>query len=222
MASRRRPAKKRVAGARASGWQMRKAQITRQKIIDTTIACLVKYGYHATTYPRIAAAAGLSRGAMRYHFPTRRDVVAAAIEHLHEKRLKAFRRAAGATSSGRDRPVAGLAALWRHVNHPLFMAFIELALAAHRDRALATLLGPVQENFRRESFNTALEMFPEWADRRDQLRSAMELSQYMMVGMVLDGPEAPGDPNTKRQLDFLGRQLLVLLGSSARPTRSRT
>ena len=215
------PPGKRSNGATAPGTRLRKSQVTRQSIIDTTIACLVKHGYHATTYPRIAAAAGFSRGAMRYHFPTRRDVMAAAIEHLHEKRLKAFRRAAAATANDGDRPTAGLAALWRHVNHPMFMAFIELALAARRERALAALLCPRQEMFRRESYRVALELFPEWAGRGDQLRTAMELSQYMMEGMVLDSLDRD-DEITQRLLDFLARQLLVLLGNSARPGDKRT
>jgi AcrR family transcriptional regulator len=199
---------------RAVGRQLRKSRATRQAIVDTTVSCLMKYGYHGTTYPRIAQASGFSRGAMRYHFPTRRDIMSAAIEHLHVKRLNAFRKAAASTPAGQDRSTANIVALWRHVNHPMFMVFIDLALAARRDRDLAAILRPSQETFRRECYYTALELFPEWLGRRDQLRTAMELSQYMMEGMVLDNL-APDGESTERLLEFLPGQLRVLLGKAA-------
>ena len=116
VANRRVARKKRIAGVpvRAPDGRLRKSQVTRQAIVDTTIACLIKHGCHSTTYPRIATVSGFSRGAMRHHFPTRRDIMSAAIERLHEKRLKAFCRAAAATPNGRARPTASLIALWRH------------------------------------------------------------------------------------------------------------
>ena len=223
VANRRVARKKRIAGVpvRAPDGRLRKSQVTRQAIVDTTIACLIKHGCHSTTYPRIATVSGFSRGAMRHHFPTRRDIMSAAIKRLHEKRLKAFCRAAAATPNGRDRPTASLIALWRHVNHPMFMVFIDLALAARRDRTLAAILRPIQQTFRQELCLAALELFPEWAGRQDQLRTAIELSQYMMEGMVLDNL-AMDNERTDRLLDFLARQLLMLLGESTGLRGART
>jgi len=206
--------------ARAEGRQVRKSRATRQAIIDTTIRCLMKFGYHDTTYIRIAEESGFSRGAMRHHFPARRDVMAAAITHLHEKRLNAFRKAATNAPAGQDRSEASLAALWQHVNHPMFMVFIDLALAAHRDRELAAILRPAQETFRRECYYAALELFPEWVDRREQLRTAIELSLYMMEGMVLDNLSADGE-NAQRLLAFLARELHALLGEASAGNRER-
>lgn len=200
--------------ARPEGRQVRKSRATRHAIIDTTIRCLMKFGYHDTTYIRIAEESGFSRGAMRHHFPARRDVMAAAIAHLHDKRLNAFRKAATNTPADQDRSEASLAALWQHVNHPMFMVFIDLALAARRDRELAAILRPAQETFRRECYYAALELFPEWVDRREQLRTAIELSLYMMEGMVLDNLSADGE-NAQRLLAFLARELHVLLGEAS-------
>jgi len=151
----------------------------------------------------------MSRGAMRHHFPSRADVMRATIEHLHEKRLSAFRKAAVSTPDGQSGTRANIEALWQHVNHPVFMVFIDLALAARKDRELAAIYGPAQENFRRECYYAALELFPEWLKRRDQLRTAIDMSLHMMEGMVLDGL-APDSERASSLLDFLGHELDVL------------
>jgi AcrR family transcriptional regulator len=198
-----------IAARRAEGRQMRKSRATRRAIVDTTVRCLMKYGYHGTTFLCIAEESGFSRGAMRHHFASRIDIVKAVIDHLHEKRLAAFRKAAGAVAPGRDRSEANIAALWTHVNHPMFMVFIDLALAARRDRELGAVLRPAQDTFRRECYYAALELFPEWLGRREQLRTAIELSLYMMEGMVLDNL-APDGEQARRLLGFLAQQLRVL------------
>ena len=52
------------AKAGSPSLQATKAAQTRARLIDATVRCLVKHGYANTTTPRIAAEAGLSRGAM--------------------------------------------------------------------------------------------------------------------------------------------------------------
>jgi len=151
----------------------------------------------------------MSRGAMRHHFPSRTHVMRATIEYLHEKRLLAFRKAATSIPEGQSKTRANIEALWQHVNHPVFMVFIDLALAARKDRELAAIYGPAQENFRRECYYAALELFPEWVKHRDQLRTAIDMALHMMEGMVLDGL-SPEGKRTVRLLDFLSHELDVL------------
>jgi AcrR family transcriptional regulator len=114
-----------------STWQAQKSAATRRQIINAAIDCLVKLGYARTTTTRIAEAAGLSRGAMLHHFPTKLDIVRAAVAELHAKRLKAFRRAIeGVPETGRGRVRAAVDAYWQHARHPIFVAFFELSVAA--------------------------------------------------------------------------------------------
>lgn len=197
-----------------TGKQARKSQATQRMIIDTTIRCLAKYGYHDTTYIRISEESGVSRGAMRHHFPSRTDIIKATIEYLHKKRLAAFKKAANSNSipPEQSRTEASIEALWQHVNHPIFMVFIDLALVARKDRELAAIFRPAQETFRRECYYAALELFPEWIHRREQLRTAIDMALYMMEGMVLDDLSLNGD-EARRLLDFLGHELDVLRDS---------
>jgi len=199
---------------KGTGKQARKSQATRRQIIDSAIRCLVKYGYHDTTYIRISEESGVSRGAMRHHFPARADIMRATIEHLHQKRLGAFRKAAEAIPQGTLRTRANIEALWQHVNHPTFMVFIDLALAARQDHELAAIYRPAQQIFRQECYHTALELFPEWLKHRDRLRMAIDMALCMMEGMVLDDLTLDHEYAT-RLLDLLAQELDMLRSSGA-------
>jgi hypothetical protein len=95
----------------------------------------------------------------------------------------------------------------------MFMVFIDLALAARKDRELAAIFRPAQRTFRQECYYAALELFPEWLRHREQLRTAIDLALYMMEGMVLDDLSPDGD-NAGRLLDLLARELDVLRTNS--------
>ena len=69
----------------------------QREIAEATLKLVAKYGVHGTTVSRIAAAVGLSRGALYKHFPSREAVLMAAMDLMGE-------RPSGwvAQSSGRD------------------------------------------------------------------------------------------------------------------------
>lgn len=162
--------------------QAAKAAQTRSRLIDATVRCLVKYGYANTTTPRVAQEAGLSRGAMMHHFENGAALIKATIIELHEKRLRAFRNAAEKPEHDVDTLVE---TYWRQVQKPAFIAFHELAIAARTDKELATILVPLQEEFR-ERFNTQAEvLFPEWRAAPAQFDLAMNLSQTILEGMAI-------------------------------------
>jgi AcrR family transcriptional regulator len=163
--------------------QSLKSAQTRARLIDATIRCIVKVGYANTTTPQVAAEAGLSRGAMLHHFENGSALIKAAIVELHEKRLRAFRRAADTENHDVE---ALVRAYWRQLQKPAFIAFHELALAARTHPDLAKILQPLQVEYR-ERFNAqAVALFPEWQGYRDRFDVAMTLSQTMLEGMAIN------------------------------------
>src|ERR1700722_15910523 len=82
------------------GWQAQKSASTRTQIIEAAVKCLVDLGYARTTTAVIAEKAGLSRGAMLHHFPSKMDIVRAAFDSLHANRLRAFRKAMARKPAG--------------------------------------------------------------------------------------------------------------------------
>ena len=156
------------------GWQARKSEATRNQIITAAIRCIVESSYSNTTTMRIAEKAGLSRGAMLHHFPSKIDIIRAVVDYLHNKRLQAFRRSIKEMPEGADRVRLAVRSYWEHVNHPLYIAIFELAVAARTDEELRQILVPAQQAFDREWYKTAREVFPEWQSDPQGLRPGPE------------------------------------------------
>ncbi len=173
----------RGTGDGAPTQQSLKSAQTRARLIDATIRCIVKYGYARTTTPQVATEAGLSRGAMLHHFENGPALIKAAIVELHEKRLRAFRRAAEITEHDTRTLVD---TYWRQVQKPAFIAFHELALAARTNTDLARIMRPMQIEFRQRFQAQAVQLFPEWHGDPEGFDLAMTLSQTMMEGMTIN------------------------------------
>lgn len=201
----KRPA--RPANGEASSWQAQKSANTRNLILDSAISCFVELGYAGTTTTAIARKAGLSRGAMLHHFPSKLDVVRAAVEHLHNKRLRAFRRAMARAAPGTDRVALGVGEFFSHVRHPMFMAFLELSVAARTDPELAGILRPTQEAFEHEWYRTARDVFPEWEGSGEHFDIALDLSRYVMEGMAVSFLTNRGRERDERVLSYLADKL---------------
>jgi AcrR family transcriptional regulator len=67
-------------------WQAQKSQLTRLRILQATVRCLVKVGYAETLTETIAKEAEVSRGAMMHHFKSRAEVFCAAAKFIVEQR----------------------------------------------------------------------------------------------------------------------------------------
>jgi AcrR family transcriptional regulator len=193
-----------------SGWQAQKSASTRLQIVEAALRCFVELGYARTTTTVIAEKAGLSRGAMLHHFPSKIDIVRAAVEHLHAKRLKAFRKSIDRLARDESRARKSLEAYWEHVRHPMYLAFLELWVAARTDPELAAILAPAQESFEREWHRTAVDLFPEWKDAQENFEVALDLVQFVMDGMAVSFPTHDRSEQDRRLLEYLETQIREL------------
>ena len=62
--------------------QQERSNSTRKKLVRATIDLLCERGYAAVTTPDIADRAGVSRGALQYHFSSKDEIFFAAIEEI--------------------------------------------------------------------------------------------------------------------------------------------
>ena len=207
-----------LAPAASAGWQAQKSASTRLQIVEAALRCFVELGYSRTTTTAIADKAGLSRGAMLHHFPSKIDIVRAAVEHLHAKRLKAFKKSIDRLARDEMRAGKALEAYFEHVRHPMYVAFLELWVAARTDPELAAILAPAQESFEREWYRTAVDLFPEWRDSGENFDVALDLVHYVMDGMAVSFPAHEHGQQEKRLLTYLEAQLHELSGR--RPAKS--
>jgi AcrR family transcriptional regulator len=192
--------KVKTAQRKEIGRQAQKSASTRKIIVEAALSCIAKYGYAGTTTPIIANEAGVSRGAMMHHFNNRSAVIGAAIEYLHEKRLRAFKRAIAALPKDKLQLHDGLKAYWKHVTHPLYVVFHELAVASRTDKGLAKILQPAQAAFYDEWYNLSYDLFPQWRSNTAALELAMDLVNTTLEGVAIRHLSIPEDIERETRL----------------------
>jgi AcrR family transcriptional regulator len=169
---------------------------TRGVLLDATLECLVAHGYGGTTTTAVAERADVSRGAQLHHFPTRADLVAAAIEHLFDRMREEYRAALSpAASAGGADAGAAVDLLWAMFEKPDFAAVLELYTAARTDGELRARLVPVADAHQAHVYRLAGEFFPR-VDRAalDRvLRTILDAMQGMAVSRFVTGSLADRD-----------------------------
>ncbi len=124
---------------------------TRSKIILATIDCLCRLGSPATSVLLVAERAGVSRGAMMHHFPTRTDLMLAVMRHVFEDHLDHYRRVLGPIKDPMERFVRVADEAWELHCQPGAIAAMEITLATRSDPQLAKALAPLSEEIERHS-----------------------------------------------------------------------
>ncbi|HSC75599.1 MAG TPA: TetR/AcrR family transcriptional regulator, partial [Pseudomonadales bacterium] len=117
----------------------RTSEKTRQAVIDAAIHCLATEGYHRATSNRIAREAGLSWGVIQYHFGDRVGIYRAVLDSIIDAYVLELDQIA---QRGKGKPVAERLALladslWELLNHPAYLATMELLINLSRDPELA-------------------------------------------------------------------------------------
>ncbi|MFD4432658.1 TetR/AcrR family transcriptional regulator [Nocardia sp. NPDC055053] len=116
--------------------QAQRRASTRALILDCTAQCLLERGYAATTVSAVQERAGLARGTVQHHFPTRTELLIAATTRVVDLRLEQFRREAELLPPGRDRLQSVVDLAWRDLNSPAFFTALDLWVAARTDAEL--------------------------------------------------------------------------------------
>ena len=138
----------------------KRAVDTRAALLDAAIDCLVERGYAATTTTETARRARVSRGAQLHHFPTKAELMTAAVGRLLDRRVEEFRKAFVDVPRGPGRLEHAVDVLWSMYESPCFVAFAELKLAARTDPELATAVQEMDRRFYEECVATYTELFP--------------------------------------------------------------
>ena len=120
----------------------------RARLLEATVELLVERGFAGTSTTLVSERAGVSRGAQLHHFPTKNDLVVAAVEHLTEMRGAELAAAAAALPEGPHHTRAVLAVLADHFTSPVFAAALELWVAARTDAALSAAVEPLEQRVR--------------------------------------------------------------------------
>jgi len=168
--------------------QAERTAATRAALLTATVDTLVDKGYRHTTTTDVARRAGVSPGALLHHFPTKADLLAAAVGHLFEQRLTEFRKAMADLPESAKRGDAALDVLWSMFSGPTFTAWLELWVAARTDPELRAAVTEVDRDFVGASEEVFREIFADETVANPNLpRYAVAIVFTFLTGMATSG-----------------------------------
>ena len=190
----------------ASGPKQDRSRVTHDRLLEATVDSLAESGWARTTVATVAGRAGVSRGAAQHHFPTRDDLVTAAIEHMSEARLAEIRAAMETVPDGHGRVRLALDHLVRLYTGPLFTAALHVWTEAAVDDALRARIIPLEQRLAREAYQLAVTLLRVDGDDpavRSALAATLDLARGLGLADVLTDDAA----RRSRVLDMWAEQL---------------
>ena len=194
--------------------QGERTRAMRALLLQATIDCLVEFGWSGTSTTLVSKRAGVSRGAQLHHFPSKQDLVVAAVEHIAERRRSELESAAVDLPS-RRRTRAVLEILSTQFTSDVFVAALELWVAARTDDALRAAVGDFEQRLGRETHRQAIALLgidESHADNRQLVQATLDLMRGLGLANTL------GDDSRRRDklLDAWARLLDDRIGGAAR------
>ena len=109
---------------------------TRRLLLDATVECMVELGYGRTTTHEVARRAGMTRGALLHHYPTKQKLVTAALAHLDWLRLRDFQERFAEIEPAEDVADRVVEIIWSLMHDRRAYVELELLVAARTDPEL--------------------------------------------------------------------------------------
>ena len=141
-----------------------RSRATRERLLEAAVASLAEAGWARTTVATVAARAGVTRGAAQHHFPTRGDLVTAAIRHMTDARLGELRSAIAAPPAGSNRTRWALGEITGLYTGALFTAALHVWAEAAVDAELRAQVIPLERALAREGYRLAVALLGVDAD----------------------------------------------------------
>lgn len=189
----------------------RRAQ-SRAAVLDATIKAIVRYGYRGATSARIAELSGFTRGAQKHHFRNKAEMVAEAMEHLHDQMAQQLIELLRATEKASLSE--HIAFVWEVYQGDLYLALAELHTVARMDVMLRTALRPAERRMHKRLSEARGLWRRDWKIAPER---SMQIEQHVvnvLRGMAFQRLLEPNPEYEAAQLRVLEEAVRALLRAS--------
>lgn len=193
--------------------ELARSRTTRRRILDAGIETLVEEGYKGLSTITVARRAGITRAAMLYHFPSRRDLVVAIVRHLTRLRATAFEEACRSVPHDRTLAVRMLEAVIAELASPAFIAYGELAVAARTDPEIAAAMQPAMAAYDDARVLAGQRLLPAAIVTAEDFPLARDVVRFLTEGIALQYCALIGMREPGQRLAALRHFLQLLLTS---------
>lgn len=171
--------------ARAPRTQQQRRDETRRALLDATVESLIEVGFARTTTLEVQRRADASRGALLHHFPSKTELLVAAVDHLAEMRAQELKVLAQGLPDGRSRTDAVLELLWQCFSGTFFQVAMELRTAARTDPELRPVLVAAEIALRDRIVAQARKLFGKDVAGHPGLDRAIDFTLQFMIGAAM-------------------------------------
>ena len=182
---------------------------TRARILDCAAQLLAEIGHAAATNARIAEAAGLTRGAMLYHYPTREALIEDLVDHLQAQRIAMLAEASDRAPTGADLAEHAIDAYWDLLHQAPFIAFAELETAGRTDPAVHEALSRAQAAFDQAQVGLQSSHMLQ-AGSGPRFQASRDLARFMLEGLARAELTYDTDARIERLLAVIKRATHML------------
>jgi AcrR family transcriptional regulator len=174
-----------MAAHEEPGLQEAKSLRMREKICRAVAECLVRDGYADTSISRVAAHAGVSKGALQHHFPTREDMMTATAEWLLGNATFIHLRNTRGPRSERSTERELMRTWEKGANTEEFRALLEILVKMRTDRALRSRLGSRLRDWQDQCVRVTREGYEAASGDDEDVELLMAMNLSMIQGLVL-------------------------------------
>ena len=174
--------------ARAPRTQQQRRDETRGALLDAAVESLIEVGFARTTTLEVQRRADVSRGALLHHFPSKTELLVAAVDHLAEMRARELKMLAAALPderAGRARTDAVLELLWQCFAGTFFQVAMELRTAARTDPELRPVLVAAERSLRDRILHQARTLFGHDVAEHPGLDRALDFTLQFFIGAAM-------------------------------------
>jgi AcrR family transcriptional regulator len=187
--------------ARVPRTQQQRRDETRRALLDAAVESLIEVGFARTTTLEVQRRANVSRGALLHHFPSKAELMVAAVDHLAEMRARELKQFAQQLPEGRARTDAVLDLLWQCFSGTMFQVSMELRTAARTDPELRPVLVAGERALRDRIFSQAKCLFGKDVAEHPGIERALDLTLQLMIGAAMTGVLHKDDTRLRSLID---------------------
>lgn len=168
------------------GRQEAKRLKAQDAILRAAITCLVERGYPETTIARVAERAGVSKGALQHHFPTKEELITAVADRLLQRSIDRFLPSEPTRPGGHSGVATDLMAIWTSlIDTDAYRALLEILVAARTDGGLQARISPTLHGWNAAIDRAMSDRYEAFAGGAGEVELLMLMSRSLMRGLLL-------------------------------------
>src|ERR1044071_760244 len=184
--------------------QQQRREETRRALLDAAVESLIDVGFARTTTLEVQRRADVSRGALLHHFPSKAELLVAAVDHLAAMRAKELKQLAAVLpeeKNAKARTDAVIDLLWQCFSGTFFQVAMELRTAARTDPELRPVLASAERALRDGIVAQARTLFGKEVADHPGLPRALDLTLQLMIGAAMSAVLHGGDKGLDELID---------------------